>query len=149
MSEEKRIYVVVGETVPGPDGTVVNQPCGRISAQVGHVVSKFQVERVKLVIKEILRFGTDSQRINNIEVYLNTPFDPVTTIVKAARDRKEVYHIIDLLNGEEKHFTCFFDDNEEYENGTTLTAFCTGYVAPEEMVGILDYLPLWEHGNKL
>ena len=50
-SKEKRIYVVVAETVQVPSDSVwmeretVSQPPGRIAAQVGHVVSKMRVVR--------------------------------------------------------------------------------------------------------
>jgi len=73
MSEEKRIYVVVAETVDTPNGVAV-QPCGRIAAQCAHVVSQMQVFRHHLAAPEV------------VDIY--GLLKPSTTIVLAARDSK-------------------------------------------------------------
>jgi hypothetical protein len=138
LSDEKRIYVVVAETVQQQvTGRSTTQVCGRIAAQCAHVVSKMQVARY-LDAKD---YDTqDGQLI------------PCTTIVLAARDSAEMMHIFGLIQKHTKvAFAHFHDVNPEVygHDGKVLTAICTEPTTAESMVGITDYLPLWIHGRNV
>jgi peptidyl-tRNA hydrolase len=154
---EKRIFVVVAETVqsgvecqgnwafiPNPElSKSTNQVCGRIAAQVAHVVSKMQVERAfKNILKAI---SVDTHIPYNM---LSNTLEPVTTIVLSVRDSLELYHIWNILNKDGIQCTDFMDDNPIY--GTTeniLTAVCTYPIEPEKLRGLTTHLPLWRHGK--
>lgn len=131
MSEDRRIYVVVAETVDTPSGMVI-QPCGRVAAQCAHVVSQMRVESL---VREWMVPGFS--------------FFPITTIILAARDSKELEHVLSLLNKASIAVTVFRDTNPSVygtEDEVT-TAICTTAVKQIDMVGILDYLPLWSHSR--
>jgi hypothetical protein len=141
-AEEKRIYVIVPETIQVYIPTTstkrlvfrdIVQSCGRNSAQVGHVVSK-------------MRVLMDRREKPNPD---NALVDSYTTIVLGARDTKELKHIVHLLsNNSISHYT-FFDHNT-HVYGTVepqLTAICTEPIEQIQVIGILDYLPLWEHSK--
>ena len=129
MSEEKRIYVVVAATVQSTDldnpGKLrhVVQPMGRQIAQACHVVSK-------------LRFRYPQEDISK-------DFQPATTIILQARDGKELSHNAYQLLNNHLRPVVFYDENLEaygrLRPNTALAVFAT----PTEVVGILDYLPLW------
>lgn len=156
MAEEKRIYVVVAETVQ-PDSSMswkrhVIQPAGRIAAQVGHVVSKM---RVNMTIEQRQR------QPDCIEL-----FSPITTIVLAARNSKELLHINTILGMANRtlghrRYEVFYDTNTDaygWENNpddpdadmppcSVMTALATYPVTKDEVEGLLDHLPLWEAKN--
>lgn len=125
LTEEKRIYVVVAETVDTSNGVVV-QPCGRIAAQCAHVVSKMRA-------------------------VVDAGWCPITTIVLAARDSAEMEHVLHLINKDDDTETVTFHDtnSDVYGPGEVLTAICTLPIEPWKLAGITDYLPLWEHGRNL
>lgn len=141
--EVKRIYVVVAETVEGPNGPVV-QPCGRIAAQVGHVVSKMRVLENNRHIVENVHGKGSRRKVLNIA---SAPVQPFTTIVLAARDAREMIHIVQLLAYNGVDHATFIDDNPEYAGGQQMTAICTYPVDRYKVSGITDYLPLWSHGK--
>lgn len=130
LTEEKRIYVVVAETVDTSNGVIV-QPCGRIAAQCAHVVSRARLE---------LAEKTGSY-----------DWEPITTIVLAARDTAEMEHIHHLIHKDEDEDVqgiAFYDTNSDvYGPGEVLTAICTLPIEPWKLAGITDYLPLWKHGR--
>ena len=133
MSEEKRIYVVVADTVQVKQSeafteTIVQAP-GRLAAQVGHVVSKMRVTRA---------------------IVLNELFTPITTIVLSARDSKELQHIRFVIDIVGIKAEAFYDENEDVygwngdELHKVLTAVATHPVDPVAVTGVLDHLPLWK-----
>jgi len=118
--EEKRIYVVIPATVQVP-GNVI-QPMGRQIAQACHVVSKLRM--VGEVAGEELPF-------------------PITTIILAARDLRELDHNYNGLRAKKLKPTFFFDENKEaYGEFQPRTAMAV-LASPSQVVDILDYLPLW------
>lgn len=128
MKEEKRIYVVVAETVQTSAGNIV-QPCGRVAAQVAHVVSKMQIER--------------HRHINSGK------FTPITTIVLAASDSREMNHTMRLCWRSHLEVTYFEDANEPvYGPDPVLTAICTEPIS-QERAAVFQALSLWEHGKSL
>jgi peptidyl-tRNA hydrolase len=154
MADEKRIYVVVAETVDTPSG-VVNQSCGRMAAQCAHVVSKMQVHRITSLDSQKGRVRLALEAIASLvqiltSLKLKSPhkLKPCTTIVLAVRDSRELNHIEALLAkfGHE-HFT-FVDSNPGvYGDGVEIsTAVCTLPVYAIDMTLILGYLHCWEHG---
>lgn len=128
--EEKRIYVVVAETVQVEDRSII-QPCGRVAAQCAHVVSKMRL--VQAAEETVVQFT------------------PYTTIVLGARDSKEMGHIFHLLGRNNIRFEEFYDENGPVygEGHDVLTALCTFPIEPSKLIGLTDYLPLWEHGRNL
>lgn len=130
MSEEKRIYVVVAETVQAPDNDVVIQPAGRIAAQVGHAVSKMWS------VLSASRCTTSS-------------WEPTTTIILSARDSAELQHIQHVLTLARVDHVGFKDTNEEYgyspdhKINHVFTAVCTYPIEPKRRENLLDHLPLW------
>lgn len=124
VNEEKRIYVVVPILVTGQKG-VVKQPLGRQVAQAVHVVSKMRV------LNETVLLGPVKSWI------------PITTIILAARDAKEMEHVWKLLDRKKIPVTYFSDSNSDYGIANLLTAICTEPVYKRQVAGVLDYLPLW------
>lgn len=147
MSEEKRIYVIVAKTVQNPiyfqqvgksaeysgkwlwtagkETKTIVQPPGRIAAQAAHVVSK-------MCIVEFVNEGNELVG------------GPVTTIILSVPDIYQLEFRQRLI--ESLGVVCynFYDVNEEYGNGTVLTAICTVPVEREKLYGAIDYLPLWD-----
>jgi hypothetical protein len=77
------------------------------------------------------------------DVALPHTFTPITTIVLGARDSFELNHVYGLLTAAKIPPFRFQDENEEaYGKGLVYTALATMPVTPEQVVGILDYLPL-------
>jgi len=129
VSEEKRIYVIVAETVDTPNGVVI-QPCGRIAAQCAHVVSKMRMEYAR-------ETG-------------NLLFKPFTTIVLAAPSNRELHDLIcELTEEQDVAAASFFDRNEEAygRRFRCMTAICTHPVEKLDLNGVLDHLPLWSHSR--
>ena len=118
--EEKRIYVIVAETIFTTNGKII-QPPGRQVAQACHAVGLFRYQQAR------------DRR----------PYDPITTIVLQVRDTAELNHVYDLLLCKKIKRFLFRDTNPEYGVREFSTAFCTEPVYKEQVEGILDYLPLW------
>lgn len=135
MTEEKRIYVVVSETVDTPKG-VITQPAGRLAAQACHATSRMRMARMQ---QKLSKIKTDKE-IKEHELVKES----ITTIVLGARDSKELGHIEFLLNKAGLEYEAFTDTNEEaYGKASVFTALATYPIAKSEVEGILDYLPLW------
>lgn len=140
--EEKRIYVVVAAKVYG--STEVLQPPGRQVAQACHAVS---LMRVMMALRMPLPRMSRGPRKGQVDTSPAT--EPITTIVLQARDSNELSHIRFLLTAEDIPFEVFSDTNEEYGRGPAgelrevYTALATYPVEKVDVVGILDYLPLW------
>jgi len=95
MSPEKRIYVIVPRFVKTNDNTKLEMSCGRIMAQVCHVVSKLKL-RLKC-----------------------NPDESFTTVVLAVEDDIELGWIEDKLieygkNRNQFTYESFFDDGEDF-----------------------------------
>lgn len=147
VSEDKRIYVVVAETVDTPNGVVV-QPCGRAMAQACHSIGKMQVTSREYYARERLsgmRIGGGGLG----DFWEDFPFQECATIILAARDSAEISHVDFLLmkSGVERYSFCDTNDAVYGESARIMTAVCTVPVDPNKMVGILDYLPLWSHSR--
>jgi hypothetical protein len=117
---EKRLYVVVAGSVDTNKGKII-QPPGRQIAQACHAVEYYRYEASK------------SAR----------PYEIMTKIILQARDSSELDHVLYLLRKKKIETFLFHDDNPEYGVGIYPTAFCTEPVYKDQVVGILDYLPLW------
>ena len=169
MAEEKRIYSVVAQTVQAPleyvgvtnprllhtfvsplrteaTQTIV-QPAGRLIAQHGHAVSRVRESMVKKALFAALNVSGKEKRDTAVKLLLNNNFAPITTIVLAARDSAELHHVAGLLGLANIQIQRFFDTNQpDYGSPAydVLTAIATEPVIPEEVFGILDYLPLWK-----
>lgn len=175
MTEEKRIYSVVAQTVQAPlepvpvrnaglkyisagnylfqlksteETKTSVQPAGRIVAQHGHAVS---MVRERMLKEEILRFlnqsGKQKGNLSRVMSMCHTDFEPITTIVLGARDSFELNHVFNLLDLAKIPTYAFYDSNQQDYGDPewkVMTAIATEPVTPDEVVGILDYLPLWK-----
>lgn len=139
MSEEKRIYVIVAETVQNPlsyeftkdspirvitlpntDTKTIVQPIGRIAAQVAHVVSQMRLYTVES---------------NGRAQY--------TTIILSVLDSYQLAFRAFLLAQNGVRCDSFFDNNEEYGPDNVRTAICTEPIERSKLGFALDYLNLW------
>lgn len=172
MIEEKRIYCVVAETVQHPltsftllNGKLrpagiaglkrlpstrsIDQVPGRIAAQVGHAVSRMRHSVLRGEVHQIINEARKSKRKYTDEGFwfnkFRLPFQPLTTIVLGARDSFELEHVYGLLRDVAGVMAYKFNDTnpDVYGEGEVTTAFATVPVLPTEVIGILDYLPLW------
>jgi hypothetical protein len=153
---EPRIYVVVAETIQTPlrvgdiqqtttkrwDTRYIVQPAGRMAAQAAHAVSQVRVAMVEMKVREAIQKGHFSRR-QTVQLVQDIQFHPITTIVLAARDSFELNHVLNLLYTARISVEEFADTNPEaYGPGDVTTAVATWPVQPNEVLGILDYLPL-------
>jgi peptidyl-tRNA hydrolase len=154
VAEEKRIYVVVAETVDAPIG-VVTQVCGRIAAQCAHVVSKMQVHRVSSLDLQKVRLQLALEAIatlvelcTSIKLKRTHELEPCTTIVLAVKDSRELAHIAALLTEFGHQRFEFIDSNPDVygDGGAIRTAVCTLPVYKAEVELIFGGLHCWEHG---
>lgn len=156
---EKRIYVIVADTVQHPlmvspdylypmhRGLVPNantktiiQPKGRIAAQVGHVVSRMRM----CILEEMSNVHYRKVKAARISDALHAePQLAYTTIVLAVPDSYNLHFRRDLLEKAGLRIHVFYDRNEEYGDGEVCTAICTEPIEPAESQNALDYLPLW------
>ncbi len=131
---EKRIYVVIPALVEVPanfQGGVkhVVQPPGRQIAQACHVVSKLRMQAM-----------IEAKRTETGDFTLT---DPITTIILQARDSKEMIHNYIALRSKKLDPVLFSDENEAaYGKIHPITALAV-FATPKQVVGVLDYLPLW------
>jgi hypothetical protein len=163
--EGKRIYCVVADSVQHPLESIsapfrerfpmnvtykrnaetrsVQQPAGRLAAQAAHVVSKVRHNMLK---DEIVRATRAAKGKNEVWYRGHVlHFEPVTTIILAAADSLELHHVRGLLAGAQIKYEVFYDENPDaYGRGVVMTAVATVPVFPDEVYGILDYLPLWK-----
>lgn len=163
----KRIYCVVANSVQHPLDRVeapfrktfpaqktirrneltrsIQQPAGRLAAQAAHVVSKVRHNILKDEVHRAARLARQRKSWDLWMMGQVIRFQPVTTIVLAARDSFELYHLKGLLDGAGIKNEYFYDENPEvYGEGKVLTAIATVPVFPDEVYGILDYLQLWK-----
>jgi hypothetical protein len=157
---EKRIYVIVPETVQHPlslgghvghtvivprhDTITIVQPKGRIAAQVGHVTSRMRMRRM---VEEVAKSERTRRRklwVPCLEKLYGMAEEPITTIVLAVPDSYQLEFRQGLLEKAKIPVWVFFDMNEEYGPGSVKTAICTEPVEREKLYGIIDYLELWK-----
>ena len=154
--EGGRIYCVVSNTVQVPVGFDVTrgpemlfrdpnalsiiQPAGRLIAQAAHAVS---LARLNMMKRCVMR-AYDPEEANS-DAYWSPMLQPITTIILGARDSFELCHVMGLLENTDVPVHAFYDSQQpDYGvNASVMTAIATEPVLPEEVAGILDYLPLW------
>lgn len=144
--DEKRIYVVVAETIQvpfvpdshAPPLRTVVQPEGRQIAQACHVVSMLR--------QQMIRPGKHFSVLSTSElIFLAdkvSSFVPFTTIILQARDSAEVGHVYALLYKDRLKPVIFSDDNPDYGPGSWPTAIAV-LATKKQVMYALDYLPLW------
>jgi hypothetical protein len=137
---ELRTYTVIPGTVQVPYSTIYHngkvqpnpskgvktivQPLGRQAQQGQHVMGRYMWERAH---REP-----------------NTLWKPTIGITLTCRDSAELQHVTFLLLKKKIVAKLFFDENPDYGLGVTIaTAMCTEPVYRDQVVDILDYLPLW------
>jgi len=123
----------------------IYQVPGRMAAQAAHAVSKV---RHFMIRNEVLRADRVARRLKSKEHWFKSDmlfFFPITTIILSCRDSYELHHIKNLLDYKtDVLFQTFKDTNPPvYGEGEVLTALATMPTTPEQVMGILDYLPLW------
>ncbi len=171
MADEKIIYCVVAETVQHPLGTedysfvfqgrtmlrtaparieetrTIVQVPGRLAAQAAHVVSKMRYNLLTHEVEAAMvkTLTNHKRRLHTYDALTIAPFQPITTIILGARDSFELQHVYGLLRDVGGVLTYKFNDTNPavYGEGEVTTAIATVPVYKAEVVGILDYLPLW------
>jgi hypothetical protein len=151
--EEKRIYVVIAETVQNPvamkyiapkhyvlaetpETKTIVQPKGRIGAQIGHVTSKMRMYRLNEMHRE--------WKLAELWRISEEPDTAITTIVLAVPDSYSLEFREYLIRSTGVKVYNFYDQNiEAYGPGGVKTAFCTVPVEKSKLVGAMDYLELW------
>ena len=145
--EGKRIYVVLAETVLNPlwdvsengepvsvtttpETAAIVQPKGRLGAQAFHLGRRLGYWMAKVEMDEWW------DRLSKREVKAEDgvdwkPYTDYTTIVLAARDSLELFHVYYLLSRKGFAVHKFEDENEEYGNGKVVTGFCVEPVEPQ------------------
>jgi hypothetical protein len=146
MAEEKRIYAVAAETISTPQGTVVQVP-GRMSAQLGHALSRMRMHRMT----DFAMSWVGLRRVkngfrNDMREFAD---EAITTIHKSCRDSLELDHVMRLLNRHHIPYFEFRDENPDvYGPGRFITAIATVPVRKRQVEGVLDYLPLFGAGRE-
>jgi hypothetical protein len=165
-----RIYVVVAATVQNPveydlvtflntkgenfnrrklnwvSGVTksIEQPAGRQFAQGCHAVGRMRDR----VLRDFVLACIPSSIHLIVDMLGNQYCQDLTTIVLSVRDSFELFHVEDLCLKNDVQTYPFEDTNPEYGEGRVKTAFATQPIDPAMLIGILDYLPLWEPKNK-
>lgn len=144
---EKRIYAVVAETVWSPEKGVVPQIAGRMAAQACHAVSRMKMHRLLAQAARIAKRTklTPDNALRHLAGLKQIADEATTTILLSCRDERELAHVKNLLAKKRITVHTFEDTNPEvYGDGVEVTtALATRPVTPDEVKGILDYLPLW------
>lgn len=128
------------------DTRLIRQVPGRMAAQAAHAVSKV---RHFMLRSEVLRANRVMQKTKGKkELWFKSDmlfFHPITTIILSCRDSFELHHVKTLLRKYvAANFEVFKDTNPDvYGVGEVSTALATHPVTPDQVAGILDYLPLW------
>lgn len=136
---EKIIYAVAAETIWTPAMGVVKQVPGRMSAQLGHALSRMRMHRMATYALTASNYR--DVRKKQLHRFAD---EAITTIHLSCRDGKELRHVADLLTKRGVRFWEFEDSNGEvYGPGQFTTALATIPVRKIQVEGILDYLPLF------
>jgi hypothetical protein len=163
----KRIYCVIADTVQHPLDEVmipftktyplgrtykrneltrtIEQVPGRALTQGEHAVGKVRHMMVRDEIHRAHEVAAKNKRDKVWYLGQKIMYHPITTINLMARDSYELYHIRGLLNAAQIKYQLFLDENPPvYGEGKVFTAIATYPVTPDEVTGIMDYLPLWK-----
>jgi hypothetical protein len=138
---------------PTEETRTIVQPSGRLAAQACHATAVMTAALFKNYIyydithKDRLSAYEPSRKIQE---FWEGPPAPITRIVLAARDSYELHHVYHLLRVAKIPVYDFIDRNTEaYGPGVEImTAFATEPVDKEEVIGLIDYLPLWDPDKK-
>lgn len=163
---EKRIYVIIAETVQHPlvPGTIVTgsqhrtilkpisetrtivQPKGRLGIQIGHVVSKMRMERLvyELTAYRIPR-GITAKELNLAHGNQGRRLasEAITSIALAVPDSFQLEFRERLIRKTGVGVYTFYDKNPEYGRGSVKTAICTEPIERHKLRDALDYIELW------
>lgn len=129
-----------------PETRTIEQPAGRVMAQGEHVVSRVRdvMTKAEILVKlEAGSFHDEGVRAAIFDCYC----EPITTINLLARDSFELNHVFELLKAAGVPVHDFHDFNQPDYGDVKYrvrTAIATEPVWPEQVLGILDYLPLWK-----
>ena len=158
---EKRIYVIVAETVQNPlamkyigdkhfimvptdETKTIVQPVGRIGAQIGHVTSKMRMHHMLSALGRAVAKSKGHDITPAIEEAKVMADEGITTIVLSVPDSYSLEFRHHLLRKAGIKTQMFYDQNDEYGMGVVKTAICTEPIEREKLNGITDYLKLWE-----
>ncbi len=165
-SPSKVIYCIVAQTVQWPIGSKkvseprlgiernslyriegensTSQPAGRLIEQAAQAVALAKVAMMKRWVQLLPPDATREELTS--DALFEAFSQPIKTIVLEARDSFELRHVKNLLD-EQGVYSHVFNDSGRLDYGNTevvvATAIATEPVAPEEVAGILDYLPEW------
>lgn len=167
VPEDFRHYIILAQTVQHPlqilsrspgeslltiprevpiEGTRnIVQPGGRLGAQIGHVSNIIGVMALKQYLAHELSKPGAYKRIRKTVDFWEYEPQPITRIVKIARDSFELNHVYNLLQkaGVKTYF--FMDSNiGAYGPGEVMTVVGTEAISKEDAIGLIDYLPLWD-----
>lgn len=140
---EKIIYAVAAESIWTPAKGKVIQIPGRMSAQLGHALSRMRMHRMAAFAASWVgvRKGFPGNFKQELAEFAD---EAITTIHLSCRDEKELRHLTALLRRRGVRFYTFDDSNlDVYGPGEFTTAFATIPVRKTQVAGILDYLPLF------
>jgi hypothetical protein len=112
--EEKRIYILVPQTVDIGRGLTIDMEPGRLMAQCSHVSRKMENEEAQKSL-----YHPDMQTIE--------PYQEITTIVLSVRNSRELEFMYKQLYGVPWPVFRFEDINPEFygHKSRVLTAVCT------------------------
>lgn len=132
--------------VPNELTRTIAQPPGRVVTQAEHVVSRTRVAMFAAEVQYKLKAGTLAKD-KGIQAYLFDYYcEPITTITLLARDSYELNHVYHLLQHASIPVHEFHDFNQPDYGSVDYrvrTAIATEPVYAEDVLGLIDYLPLW------
>lgn len=135
--EKSALYQIAGDNS-------IPQPPDRLIVQASNTVGLVRIAMAKRWI-QALPDGTPLAEVKADALY-EALSQPIATHILEARDSFELRHVKGLLDAEGIPAYVFNDSGQiDYGNTevTIATAFATEPVFPEEVAGILDYLPEW------
>ena len=154
---DKRLVRLSG--VPFGDKThdIVQIP-GRMAAQACHAVRRMGHNMVlNMVLNAVYDLLCNIHSLNKLKFLISSlrnviTYQPTTTIILSCRDSFELEHAYNLLRNHAGVLAYKFEDVNppvyclgcsQPCNGEVTTAFATVPVSKQQVLGYLDYLPLW------
>src|SRR5208282_1022382 len=158
--EEKRIYVIVAETVlnplemkylggkhfimrPTPATKTIVQPIGRIGIQIGHVTSKMRMQRILESFERAIAKSRGHVKPAVLDDLRVMAGEAITSIAYSVPNSFDLEFRHYLLRKAGIGVFPFYDQNDEYGIGVVKTAISTVPVEASKLRGITDYLKLW------
>ncbi len=135
--EKSALYRIAGDNS-------ISQPPDRLIVQASNAVGLVRIAMAKRWVQS-LPDDTPMAELKADALY-EALSQPITTRILEARDSFELRHVKSLLDAEGIPAYTFNDSGQiDYGNTEVIvtTAFATEPVFPEEIAGILDYLPEW------